>query len=73
LTGHFGCHLVARDQDLWLTDCDAHPASSGGPVFIQRTEGLKLAAIMVGVAERSGSIAVPVANWIDFVGEHNCP
>ena len=73
LTGHFGCHLVAHDQDLWFTDCDAHPASSGGPVFIQRKEGLKLAAIMVGVAGTFGSVAVPVANWIDVVAEHNCP
>ena len=73
LTGHFGCHLVAHDQDLWFTDCDAHPASSGGPVFIQRKEGLKLAAIMVGVTGTSGSVAVPVANWIDVVAERNCP
>ena len=28
LTGHFGCHLLARDQDLWFTDCDTHAASS---------------------------------------------
>src|SRR6476646_4291716 len=49
LTGHFGCHLLARDQGLWFTDCDTHPASSGGPVFIQRTEDLKLAAVMVGI------------------------
>jgi protease YdgD len=73
LTGHFGCHLLAHDQDLWFTDCDAHPASSGGPVFIQRKEGLKLAAIMVGVTGTSGSVAVPAANWIDVVAERNCP
>jgi len=73
LTGHFGCHLVARDQDLWFTDCDTHAASSGGPVFIQRKEDLKLAAIMVGVAETSSSVAVPVGNWIDVVAKRNCP
>lgn len=73
LTGHFGCHLLAQDQDLWFTDCDAHPASSGGPVFIQRREGLKLAAIMVGVTGTSGSVAVPAANWIAVVAERNCP
>jgi protease YdgD len=72
LTAQFGCHLVAQNQNLWLTDCDAHPASSGGPVFVQRKEGLKLAAIMVG-AGPSGSIAVPLANWMDISAAHNCP
>jgi protease YdgD len=73
LTGHFGCQLLARDQDLWFTDCDTHAASSGGPVFIQSKGALKLAAIMVGVAGRSSSVAVPVANWINVVAERNCP
>ena len=73
LTGHFGCHLLVRDEDLWLTDCDTHAASSGGPVFIQRKQDLKLAAIMVGVAGGSGSVAIPVPNWIDVVAERNCP
>ena len=72
LTGQFGCHLIERDQSLWLTDCDAHPASSGGPVFIQRKEGLKLAAIMVGVGP-SGSVAVPIANRLDVLGARHCP
>ena len=73
LTGHFGCHLLARDQNLWFTDCDTHAASSGGPVFIQRKEGLQLAAIMVGVAGTSGSVAIPVPNWIDVLAQRNCP
>jgi V8-like Glu-specific endopeptidase len=64
LTGHFGCRLLARDRDLWLTDCDTHAASSGGPVFVQTKEKLKLAAVMVGVTTTSMSIAVPAANWI---------
>lgn len=73
LTGHFGCHLLARDQDLWFTDCDTHVASSGGPVFIQRNDDLKLAAIMVGAAKESASIAVSAANWIDVAAQRNCP
>jgi protease YdgD len=72
LTGHFGCHLLARDQDLWFTDCDTHAASSGGPVFIERKEVLKLAAIMVGVARESASIAVPAPNWVDVAAKRNC-
>ena len=73
LTGHFGCHLLARDQNLWFTDCDTHAASSGGPVFIQRKENLGLAAIMVGVAGTASSVAIPVTNWIDLAAERNCP
>ena len=72
LTAHFGCRLLERDQDLWLTDCDTTAASSGGPVFVQRNGNLELAAIMVGVAGTSGSVAVPIANWIDTV-RRDCP
>ena len=72
LTGQFGCHLIEHDPNLWLTDCDAHPASSGGPVFIERKEGLKLAAIMVG-AGPSGSIAVPIPSSLDVSAARDCP
>jgi hypothetical protein len=73
LTGHFGCHLLARDDNLWFTDCDTHAAGSGGPVFIQDGENLKLAAIMVGVVNRSASIAVPLSNWSDLANRLSCP
>jgi hypothetical protein len=73
LTGHFGCRLLARDKDLWFTDCDTHAASSGGPVLIQRAEDLKLAAVMVGVASKSASIAVSASNWIDVTAKRHCP
>jgi protease YdgD len=72
LTGQFGCHLIEHNLNLWLTDCDARPASSGGPVFVQTKEGLKLAAIMIGVGS-SGSVAVPIADWIDVSAARNCP
>ena len=72
LTGHFGCHLLARRDDLWLTDCDTHAASSGGPVFVQAKNDLRLAAVMVGIASKSASIAVP-ASWIDVATEYECP
>ena len=73
LTAHFGCHLLARDQDLWFTDCDTHAASSGGPVFIQRTEDLKLAAVMVGIIRNSSSVAVSLTDWIDVGAKRVCP
>lgn len=73
LSGHFGCRLLRRDQHLWFTDCDSHAASSGGPVFIQRKQELKLAAVLVGVVEKSYSIAVPIADWIDVAAKRKCP
>jgi protease YdgD len=73
LSGHLGCRLLAQDRDLWFTDCDTHAASSGGPVFVQRKEELKLAAIMVGIAKQSYSIAVPVSKWIDVAAKRTCP
>ena len=71
LTAQFGCHLITQTQSFWLTDCDARPASSGGPVFIQRNDGLKLAAIMVATGP-SGSVAVPIASSIDILAARNC-
>jgi len=71
LSVQFGCHLLEQGQGLWLTDCNARPASSGGPVFVQRNNGLKLAAIMVGTGP-SGSVAIPIPNWIDLSAAHNC-
>ena len=72
LTAQFGCKLIAHDQNLWLTDCDARPASSGGPVFVQTKDGLKLAAIMVAVGAK-GSVAVSVMNGIDVSAARSCP
>jgi len=73
LSGHFGCHLLAQDRALWLTDCDTHAASSGGPVFVQSKDDLKLAAVMVGVTKGSVSIAVPAQNWADIGAKRSCP
>jgi V8-like Glu-specific endopeptidase len=77
LSGHFGCHLLAQDGTLWATDCDTHEGSSGGPVFIQGKDGLKLVAIMVGIKKGSkgypASIAVPTLDWVDVAAKRKCP
>jgi protease YdgD len=73
LTAHSGCHLLSHDQGLWLTDCDTHPASSGGPVLLQTEDGLRLAAIMVGVVKDSASIAVPAQDWLGSGRTPSCP
>jgi protease YdgD len=73
LTGHFGCHLLGREDGLWFTDCDTHAASSGGPVFIRGERDLRLVAVMVGVVKDLASIAVPARSWIDVAAKRNCP
>jgi protease YdgD len=73
LTGHFGCRLLKEEGELWFTDCDTHAASSGGPVLIETTQGLKLAAIMVGIVKNSASIAVTANSWNDASAKHDCP
>jgi len=73
LSADSGCRLLREVPRLWLTDCDTHPASSGGPVLTASDGVLKLAAVMVGTAERTYTIAVPVPEWIDLARNSQCP
>jgi V8-like Glu-specific endopeptidase len=56
---------------IWLNDCDTHPASSGGPVFVQEDGDLRLAAVMVG-AGRSNNTAIPLAVWQELLDGKGC-
>ncbi len=73
LTAHVGCRRLPSEAatPLWRTDCDTHPASSGGPVFVSRDGTLALAAVMVaaGTAE---NIALPVAAWGELLDKSGC-
>jgi protease YdgD len=73
LSAHVGCRLLQPNRPLpvWLTDCDTHPASSGGPVFVDEDGELRLAAVMVGAGSRN-STAVPLAQWQDLLDGHGC-
>jgi len=73
LGGHFGCSLLRRDQHLWYTDCDIYWGSSGGPIFVQRKQELKLAAVMVGYVRKRQSIGVPIGARIDLAAARKCP
>jgi protease YdgD len=73
LSADFQCRLMQSVAHLWLTSCDTHPASSGGPVFVRSRDGsLKLAAIMVGVSQNRFTIAVPISQWIELVQRTSC-
>jgi protease YdgD len=73
LSADSGCRLLREVPRLWLTDCDTHPASSGGPVLTTSDGVLKLAAVMVGTAERTYTIAAPLPEWIDLARNSECP
>jgi V8-like Glu-specific endopeptidase len=75
LSAHRNCHLLRPVQiaPLWITDCDTHPASSGGPVFLEEGGGLKLAAIMIAAGGNSANIALRISEWPDLARNRQCP
>jgi V8-like Glu-specific endopeptidase len=75
LSVHFACHPLEsnRDSPLWLTDCDTHPASSGGPLLTKVDGTFKLVAVMIGTRERVSTVAVPVSRWKELVRDTACP
>jgi protease YdgD len=74
LTAHFGCRLLRADLfgPLWFNDCDTHPASSGGPIFVDEGGKLKLAAIMLGGGDRISNLALPVSEWMSLTESATC-
>lgn len=75
LSAHFDCGLSHADPAgrLWFNDCDTHPSSSGGPLFVDVAGTLKLAAIMLGSRARVANIALPVSQWRELVDTATCP
>jgi protease YdgD len=72
---HFGCRLLQADPalPLWFNDCDTHPASSGGPLFV-RTEGTpRVAAIMLGTGGHDFNVALPISAWLELTRDADCP
>ena len=66
------CHLLSVVRHLWLTDCDTHPASSGGPIFARVGDTLKLAAIMIGGSQNRVTLAVPATEWAKLARDVRC-
>lgn len=75
LSAHFDCQLLASEaaNPLWLNDCDTHPGSSGGPLFVEMGGSLKVAAIMVAGRPHVFNIAVPIFEWINLTHNDECP
>jgi hypothetical protein len=74
LSAHFNCQLLrASVEGLWFNDCDTHPASSGGPMFIQTDGTFRLAAIMVAAGDGLSNAALPVLEWSHLLHHTGCP
>jgi protease YdgD len=72
LMADFQCRLISTVQHLWITDCDTHPASSGGPIFARVGDILKLGAIVVGGAQKRVTLAVPATEWAELARGLRC-
>ena len=75
LSAHRNCRMLhlLTGQPLGFTDCDTHPASSGGPIFIEADGALKLAAIMVATGGEKGNLALVVSKWPELAVNRSCP
>jgi protease YdgD len=75
LSAHDNCHRVPSGEapPLWFTDCDTHPASSGGPIFAKTPGGLQLAAIMIATGAHQANIALPISEWRALLQTGECP
>ncbi len=74
LTAHKNCQRIQDYNGLWLTDCDTHFGSSGGPVLLpHQGQDYRLSAIMVGMIVKRFSIAVPIQSWLPFIQTAQCP
>jgi V8-like Glu-specific endopeptidase len=73
LLAHVGCRLLRpnRPVPIWLNDCDTHPASSGGPIFVEENGQLRIAAVMVGAGRRNNT-ALPIAVWQELLDGKAC-
>jgi V8-like Glu-specific endopeptidase len=57
------CRALGQTRGIWLTSCDTHVGSSGGPALVASEGALRVAAVMVGITGAGPSIAAPVAAW----------
>jgi V8-like Glu-specific endopeptidase len=70
---HNGCRLLEADPPFWFNDCDTHPGSSGGPVFVKDAGTYELAAIQVAAGGGRANVALPLSEWADLTEKASCP
>jgi protease YdgD len=72
---HDGCRLLGTDADgaLWFNDCDTHPGSSGGPVFVTSGGTYRVGAIQVAAGSGGVNVALALRAWGGLISEAGCP
>jgi protease YdgD len=70
---HRNCRLIAGDPSFWLNDCDTHPGSSGGPVFVMEDGSYRVAAILVAAGAGDANLALPLPEWAYLTEDSTCP
>jgi protease YdgD len=70
---HRNCRLIDADRYVWLNDCDTHPGSSGGPVFVREGGRYRLAAILVAAGTGDVNLALPMPERADLIEDSTCP
>ena len=75
LSAQANCGILKQipEEPLWFTDCDTHPASSGGPIFTEIGGAPKLVAIMVATTDGSANLALRIAKWPALTRNRQCP
>ncbi|MEJ8475557.1 trypsin-like serine peptidase [Roseibium algae] len=66
------CHIIREVSDSWVTDCIVKQGGSGGPVFIQENNELKIAAVVSATNGTDKSIAVPRKQWQSLLDNPSC-
>jgi V8-like Glu-specific endopeptidase len=61
------CLMRPRKAVPWASNCPTEHGSSGGPVFAETGEGLRLAGIMVATSGARASFVMPVTAWRSLV------
>ena len=70
---HNGCRLLEADPPFWFNDCDTHPGSSGGPVFVKENGTYQVAAIQVAAGGGRANVALPLSEWAGLTEKASCP
>ncbi|MGI9520124.1 MAG: trypsin-like serine peptidase [Hyphomicrobiaceae bacterium] len=73
VSAHFGCRpTFVSDTGLLYTTCDTHPASSGGPIFVDDNDKLKVAAILIAGFKGGANVGLSISEWLPLIKQSSC-
>lgn len=72
LSAHFNCRIIAKEQGIWVTNCDTNNGSSGGPVLIEENGIYSLVSVMVAIRPGQYSFALPITQQSEVLQAKAC-